>query len=227
MNKKPRNPRNPTHLEIGARIRAAREAKRWKLKDLTEATHGALAENRISNYENGIRGPDAAVCKLLAQVLEVNFHWLRFGDEPREIPKSQVNYSPFGIAETGENYAVPLVGWRDVLLAPLAETHEPTCCSIPHGPGAFALILEEDDMFPEYRAGDYIVVNPDVVPADGDDVIAIGPDRTAMLRRLEEGSGGRFLVALDLSRPDSRIPQTEEYALVGTVVFQGRIRLKR
>jgi transcriptional regulator with XRE-family HTH domain len=222
-----KKPRNLKHLELGARIRAAREAKGWKLRDLTEATGGALAENRISNYENGIRGPDASVCKVLAQVLGVNFDWLLFGEGPREAVKSQENYSPFGIAERATEYALPILGAEGAFMPDSSETRSLAFAIISHGPRAFVFQVADDAMLPEYRLGDYVIADPDVAPILGDDVVAASPEQVLSLRRVEKNGEGDCLAFLNPAHPE-RVPlHAEGWAIQGTVLFLVRRRLAR
>jgi SOS-response transcriptional repressor LexA len=222
-----KKPRNIKHLELGARIRAGREAKGWKLKDLTGATGGALAENRISNYENGIRGPDASVCKLLARVLEVNLDWLLFGEGPREIAKSQGHYSPFNIAERPTEYALPILGAEGALMPDSSEPHSLALAIIAHGPRAFVYQVADDAMLPEYRLGDYVIADPDVAPMRGDDVVATAPGQAILLRRLEQDADGDCLAALNSTHPERVFLKAESWVIQGTVLFLVRGRLQR
>ena len=49
--------------EAGRRLRKAREAKDWTLRELSAQLRGILSESRLSNYEQGIRmiGVDEAL----------------------------------------------------------------------------------------------------------------------------------------------------------------------
>lgn len=56
-------PRDPWAVKIGARLREAREDKKWTLKAMSAAMGGAYSEQRIGNYEMGDRmlGPQEAL----------------------------------------------------------------------------------------------------------------------------------------------------------------------
>lgn len=63
-------------VEIGKRIRAARELKNWSLEELSQATGGKLSKSRISNYEQGTRMPGPAEANTLASALGVDAAYL-------------------------------------------------------------------------------------------------------------------------------------------------------
>lgn len=57
--------------EIGARIRRLRDARGWKLADLSRLTGDVLDLKRINAYENGVRMPKPAEVTILARALGV------------------------------------------------------------------------------------------------------------------------------------------------------------
>lgn len=57
--------------EAGKRLRAAREAKRWTLGELSKRIGGLLSTSRLSNYEQGIRMVGVAEALALYRVLGV------------------------------------------------------------------------------------------------------------------------------------------------------------
>lgn len=56
--------------EIGRRIRAAREEKGWKLRELAEATEGVVSVSRLNNYEHGTRMPGPSEAVRLGRALD-------------------------------------------------------------------------------------------------------------------------------------------------------------
>lgn len=56
---------------MGKRIRAARKAKGWTLRELAAQTGEVLSPSRISNYEQGLRLLKAPDATILAKVLGV------------------------------------------------------------------------------------------------------------------------------------------------------------
>lgn len=123
-------------------------------------------------------------------------------------------------------YAVPVIEWKDVKADLLMETQSQSYFAIRHGPRAYALTIEKEDMSSEYRVGDYILVDPDEPPVDGDDVIAIGADGAAVVRRIHDGRDGGVLTALDSSGRYIASSHAEKYAVVGTIICRIRRRSK-
>jgi transcriptional regulator with XRE-family HTH domain len=65
--------------DIGLRIKAARKAVGLNLQQLSDLTGGQLLPARISNFEQGLREPDAQTIVILASKLEVTPCFLMFG----------------------------------------------------------------------------------------------------------------------------------------------------
>jgi transcriptional regulator with XRE-family HTH domain len=55
--------------KIAKRIRAAREERGWKLRELAEATDNVVSISRLNNYEHGARMPGPAEAVLLGDAL--------------------------------------------------------------------------------------------------------------------------------------------------------------
>jgi transcriptional regulator with XRE-family HTH domain len=87
-------PKDPLALEMGRRIREARDWSRLTVLQVSNAMGGLLSQPRISNYEQGLRqiGPREAL--LLAQVLHVDAAYLlcvedqSMTEQERELLKS-------------------------------------------------------------------------------------------------------------------------------------------
>lgn len=73
--------------EIGRRIRAAREERKWTLDDLSRETHDVLLPKRISNYETGFRMPGPAEAATLAKALGKRTAYIMAVDD-RQLPIS-------------------------------------------------------------------------------------------------------------------------------------------
>lgn len=55
--------------KIAKRLRAAREERGWKLRELAEATDNIVSISRLNNYEHGARMPGPAEAVLLGEAL--------------------------------------------------------------------------------------------------------------------------------------------------------------
>ena len=66
---------------IGGRIKAAREKKSWKLRDLHGAIGFRMSMSRLGNYEAGLRVMPPWEAHILANALSVRAGWLLCLDE--------------------------------------------------------------------------------------------------------------------------------------------------
>jgi SOS-response transcriptional repressor LexA len=81
-----------------------------------------------------------------------------------------------------------------------AETQFPT------GPNAQAIILNDSSMEPDFKAGDIIVVDPDIEPLPGDYVcVLVKTSHTHLFRRFRlvpAGKGNEMTIELAALNPD-------------------------
>lgn len=104
-----------------------------------------------------------------------------------------------------------------------AEAVEPSwaedwiVCASKVGPRAFALKVAGDSMEPEFREGEYVVVDPDIEAASGDFVVAaLGRDE-ATLKRYQRDGGRDWLVPLNSRYPTLDMTGTD-WRIVGRVM---------
>ena len=83
----------------------------------------------------------------------------------------------------------------------------------PHGKHTYCLKIRGDSMWPDYKDGEIIQIDPEVAARHGDDVIARTPDGKASFKRLQEDNDGQYLLALNPDFPD-RIIRVPEGTLV-------------
>src|SRR3954449_8964901 len=57
--------------ELGARLRAIREQRRWSLRDVNEASHGRFTGSAVGTYERGERGISVQRLSELAELYGV------------------------------------------------------------------------------------------------------------------------------------------------------------
>ena len=141
--------------------------------------------------------------------------------------QTDVNVSP------GPNIRgmLPLISWVqagsfcdviDCLQPGDAEAWYP--CPVTHTPNAYVLRVDGDSMFPEYRDGEMIFVDPRGGYVHGDDVIVRDPDGKATFKRLQITPDGTFLLAINPAWPDRIIRIPDNSQICGKVIFQGRPR---
>lgn len=91
--------------------------------------------------------------------------------------------------------------WTDVV-DPYAKGDAKQWITAPHkvGPRAFVLEIKGDSMEPEYHDGDWIVVDPDVEPRPGNDVVArLDTDDVATFKRFRQRQGDKGRIEIDLA----------------------------
>lgn len=89
----------------------------------------------------------------------------------------------------------------------------------------YALYVRGESMWPEYMDGDLVIIDPEVPPRQGDDVIVRNAqtDEVTLKRFVDEGSA-RYLKALNRDYPEPIRIVTENDRFCGVVVDQRRRR---
>lgn len=137
------------------------------------------------------------------------------------------------VSETNRNIVmVPVIAWVqagtwtkiDEQEVDLYST-ETYPCPVPCGPMTYILRVIGDSMIDEYRPGDMIFVDPEVVAVHGDDVIALMHDtgETTFKRLIEDGNK-KYLKALNQNWPERYIKINGNCSIIGTVIFSGKPR---
>ncbi|MBT2772906.1 LexA family transcriptional regulator [Halomonas sp. ISL-60] len=183
-----------------------------------------LSQRQISLYESGKSSPRANTIQRLAFVLGKSKDWLLYGDDE----------SDFEIAKTLEHgkdsapRSIPLATWAEASAKFIGPRD-----SYVYGPSwishnAFALFVHGLSMAPDYPPGSIIVVDPDISPQSGDDVVAF-PDLSLdepMFGRLSLESHGRMaLVPLNAQYPATIAEKSGR--VIGVVVMQIYYRLNQ
>ncbi|TBV95316.1 helix-turn-helix domain-containing protein [Azotobacter chroococcum] len=97
-----------------------------------------------------------------------------------------------------------------------------------HSNSTFCLKVSGNSMFPEYRDGEIIQVDPDVDAVHGSDVVVRTPDGRATFKRLQvESDGEQFLIAINEDWPERIIRVPEGTIICGVVTGSWMDRRKR
>jgi SOS-response transcriptional repressor LexA len=120
--------------------------------------------------------------------------------------------------------------WREVVdpYAPGAGDDE-LLTQLSLGPHAFALTIHGTSMLPEFREGDIILVDPDVLPTPGDFVVARNAENEATFKKYrsrgvnERGENIIELVPLNPDFPTLR-SDTTPIQIIGTMMEHRRYR---
>lgn len=127
--------------------------------------------------------------------------------------------------ETGASYAVtspapalcqlPVLSWEATgRPTPNGEGDDYMAVPFQTGPRAYILPVEGDAMAPDYPAGGFIIIDPDLEPRPNDDVIAFAVNAgRAVFRRLATDGGTSLLIATN-----PRYPTLDAGSIIGCVV---------
>lgn len=154
---------------LGQRIRARRDAAGLTQEKL--AVQCGVSRAAVAQWEAGVTRPSLDNLVKVAEALNVWLSWLTVGDQSLpDTPNPFAPASPFrGIPVIdygqaglwGAEGALPVDASREIIAAD-AETSQ----------RAFALVIRDNSMTPEFSEGDKIILDPDVTPQPGDLVVA-------------------------------------------------------
>jgi SOS-response transcriptional repressor LexA len=91
-------------------------------------------------------------------------------------------------------------------------------CPYPHSSNTFCLRIIGDSMFPEYREGELILVDPSLEAQHGDDVVVRIPDGKTTFKRLQVTPDGVHLLAMNKDFPNRIIEVPPDTHICGVVI---------
>lgn len=212
-------------MEIGKRIKLAREA--CDLSQAELAHHiGWEHQSRISAYERGEREPKSADLKKMSVVLGCSTAWLATGEGPSPFDEVYENAAPYQTANRYEKTKlVPLISWVQAGdLCEAADPYQPgdgsdwLNCPFKHSDSAFCLEVKGLSMWPDYREGEIICVDPMIEALHGDDVIARTPDGKVTFKKLQITGEGMHLMAVNPDWPNRVVVVPEDTHICGVVI---------
>lgn len=210
------------------------------------ARHAGVSQSTLSRILSGkIESPSDRQIEPLAKFFGVTGDQLR-GYEPLPLdkiltkadlggfkatePVSQSNVAP---APKLEGY-VPIISWVQAgAWAEVCTVEFDSESMVPRPPNSsentFALRVRGQSMLPKYEPGLIIYVDPEVVPFDGDDVVALlTEENEATFKQLvEEPNGQRLLKARNPAWPDPWVPINGNCEIIGVVVGSLWLRTPR
>lgn len=148
---------------IGARLRASRKAKGLSLQEVGQRL--GVSAQAVQQWEKNRTAPDAARLSALSRLLEIGLTWLLTGHGSLEDIGTQPG------PQRGRT--VPRVSMQDLSLGNMVAAQTYVTTHFPCSPQAFAIILEDASGEPEFRAGDTVVIDPNILAAPGDMILAI------------------------------------------------------
>ncbi len=212
-------------MAIGRRIAQAR--KEAGLSQQAVANRFGISRAAVAQWENGDTFPGSSKLEGLADVLGVSLEWIATG---RGAKQATAAGSDGGAGRGG----VPVIAMPAATLWPQyppggIEGVAKISTEIALGPNAFALIIEDQSMSPEFTEGDKVIIDPDVLPQPRDYVVAVvSPDSGPSFRMYRPGERGGIetieLVPFDAAWPTQTIDPENPGRVIGTMVEHRRYR---
>jgi SOS-response transcriptional repressor LexA len=215
---------------LGKRLERARERAGMKQRQVAE--HFGISSQAISQWEGDRTRPGGHRLAELARLFAVRLDWLLAGLGPM---------SDGSIVDGGPrttSASIPVIdrvqagGWAEVQDPYAPGGGEDFLSSdAPVGPHAFALVIEGDSMAPEFRPGDKVIIDPNVMPRPGECVVAKREkDQRATFKKYRlrgQDSRGQDMIDLVPLNPDWPtlvIDAENPGAIIGTMVEHRRYR---
>lgn len=178
-------------IEVGSRIRAARQSKKITQKELADKI--GISQTAIALWENGSRSTSLDLIDKIAEYLDIPAGYLLFGEKDIEDvsalqkpkPKKGVIINVLGRVAAG----VPIEAITDII-----DTEEITEEMARTGE-FFGLQIKGDSMEPRMAEGDVVIVRQQDDAESGDIVIATINGDEATCKRLRKYRDGIELVS--------------------------------
>lgn len=189
------------HILIAKRLSEIMRLRGLNATKLSLSAHVSRAS--ISQYINGSHKPSPESSQRLGAVLRVDPLWLMGFSVPMN-PDEDILYIPVYSTFPTEG-AFPI----DYLLSSVSAGHAPSC---------FGITAPDDAMCPSIRAGDLLIIQPNISLAGGD-LAAIRINHSEELIRIwRKGKRTTFLSAAQPSIPDLDLSDVESVEIIGKVV---------
>ncbi len=212
---------------IGQRIRSRRKELKLTQQDVAKAIKG-ISHVAISQWESDTTKPNAENVFDLAIALECDLTWLLKGEgnPSKATPATQGNKIPvISYVQAGQ--------WTEIFDRLDTSGYEYLMTDLDVSEQGFALEITGDSMEPDFKAGDFIIVDPKVQPLTGEFVVAINGDYEATFKKYREtgeiDSEGRNHFELIPLNPDypRMYSNRTDIRIIGTMIEHRIYRRKR
>lgn len=199
------------------RLREALKESPYKQRTLAQVVGVSTAT--MSQWVGGqIKNISAENAERVCATLRINTAWLMTGKGPKSGSAGDLT------SEAVRKGKVPVISWiKAGALSQSPDTFQPgdaeewIDCPLPHSKGSIYLRVIGDSMWPEYSEGEYILVDPEVAPTHGRDVVIRTPDDTYTFKRLQITPDGEYLLALNPDHPNRKIQVPPGTVICGVV----------
>lgn len=224
------NARDPQTL--GGRIQKARAAQKLKQDAIANAT--GVSVQTVSQWELDRVTPRPQRLPTIASTLHVPVEWLlEVYEQPSvkgtaRLPLSSLE-GPFRLPVISRVQAGEWTATEDPY--PVGEGQEVLVTDKRVSASAFALEVDGDSMWPDFRQGDRVVIDPEVEPRPGDFVVAkLDNEGEATFKKYrprglaKDGSPIFELVPLNDDWPVVTVDKSNPARIIGTMVEHRRYR---
>lgn len=222
----------PSGNMLGRRIRARRDAIGLTQEKLARAC--GVSRAAVAQWESGVTRPSLDNLVKAADALSVWLSWLTTGDQ--SLPDTPNPFADPSASRAADPHGIPVIDlaradqW-DKIRATMPTDLERIAGDPDHSAHAFALVIRDESMAPEFREGDKIIVDPEVTPQPGDFVIAkLERDAEATFKKFrprgQDADGGAMieLAPLNPDWPTLAINAETPGRIIGTLVEHRRYR---
>lgn len=165
---------------------------------------------------------------LLAQELGVSLDWLVLGKNPSRLRSDSDGEERVLRENDAPAYAagkprpaslrhLPLLAWN-ALEEKTEEASVYYPCPLPCSQHSFALKIQGDSMFPAYRDGEIIYVDPEAAPEHNRDVVLRNAQGSVTFRRLQQAPDGPYLLAINPDQPERFIKMPDDGRILGVII---------
>lgn len=153
-----------------------------------------VTKSAVGQWENGKTEPSAETIFKIERIYKYRAQWIQTGEPPKLVePRSLVVREPSNVEPAESPGTVPIIswvnagGWREAIAD--ADSFEGWAhVTVQVRRHTFALRVQGDSMEPDFPAGVFIVVEPDMDPQPGDFVIARNGDEATFKQLVKDGA---------------------------------------
>lgn len=213
--------------KIGLRIKQERTSKKLTMKALAELTDN-LNISRINNYERGERTPGPEEIKQLAKALEVSPSFLMCLSDDRQGSFKTPGFGGLLPILDHKSACDPVLAIQRIKDESYSEKIEliPISSAVQDriGQNAFALVVKDESMIPEFKFDDILIVDPNTQPNPGDFIIIrLENESEVIIRKFKQLSASKEkpefeLIAINSDWPDVKISKEFNEIFIGVVI---------
>lgn len=211
---------------LGQRIRARRKELKLTQQQIAKAIKG-ISHVAISQWESDTTKPNAENIFDLAIALECDLAWLLKGEGKvsKARPATQGTKVPvISYVQAGQ--------WTEICDRLDTSGYEYLITDLDISECGFALEITGDSMEPDFLAGDYVIIDPNIQPIAGEFVVAINGSYEATFKKfrpIEIDEFGRQQFELIPLNPDyaKMSSEKQQIQIIGTMVEHRIYRRKR